>query len=210
MKRFRLTLLLVCLVLLWLGYNDLSLLWRNRTPAVQTLDQLVNQGPAREWVTIEGGYMIFDEAISTSGTLDLEALLVPLKRRADQQQADIFVETRDPQLLSLFSEYHFQLDSEKEQARFRGTYADRFVRPRKITGMIIDGMTAESNRGKLLELAGTLGIELRPDTVFVAEGKEPNGLRGYLFLGAALLGLVRFIRLMRSTQASAKVGVLAQ
>ena len=79
MKRFRFTLLAICLLLLWLGWNDLSLLLRNPKPQTIGLEELVRTGPPRDWLHVTGGYQDLTEAISTSGSVDLDAFLVPLK-----------------------------------------------------------------------------------------------------------------------------------
>jgi hypothetical protein len=197
MKRFRITLLVFCLLLFWLGFQDLSLQWRNPNPEILTLEQMIKDGASREWVTIEAGYQNIEEAISTTGTLELDALLVPLKRQPDQESVDLLVETRDPELLSLFSEYHFQLESDVDREKFRQAHADRFSSPRRVTGMVIDGMVADANRSKLEELAIKLGFKVSPGILFIAEGKEPNHWRGYIFLGVAILGLLKFFSLLR-------------
>lgn len=208
MKRFRLTLLLICLLLLWLGGRDLSLLWRNPAPESLSVQQLLSSGPSREWVRIVDGFQVLDEAISTSGTLELDALLIPVKRDPTQQRADLFIESRDPQLLSLFSTYHFQLDSEQEKQSYRKAHADEFVRRQPVSGMLISGLTAENNRRNLAELAGSLDMAVRPDVIFVAAGKQPGGLRGYLFVAAALLGLGKLISMMRKPGESVSKGNL--
>ena len=197
MKRFRITLLILCLLLLWLGVNDLERQWRNPSPQSLSLQQLLDRGTSREWVTINGGYQDLLEAISTSGTLELDALLVPLKRDPHQQQIDLLFETRDPELLKLFSTYNFQLDSEQEKQLFRQKFADRIIRPHQVTGMIISGLAADNNREKLKKLATELGLAVQPEMLFVAEGENPNSWRGYLFLGAAVLGLLKFAHLLR-------------
>ncbi len=207
MNRFRITLLVICLLLLWLGYKDLSVLMRNRSPQSITLEQLLTQGAPQDWLTVEGGYQNLDEAISTTGTLELDALLVPLKRSPDQQQVDLLIETRDPELLALFIEYHFQLDTEQERQEFRDKNADRFTRPRQVTGMLVSGLVADNNRSKLEKLATELGMQISPGINFIAEGKEPASLRGYFFIGAALLGLLKFFSMLRKKPAGATTQV---
>ena len=198
MKRFRFTLLVVCLLLGWLGFNDLSLQFRNRSPETISLRQLLNHQASQEWVRVTGGYQNLDEAISTSGTLELNALLVPLKGSPEQKQIDILIETRDPEQLSLFSKYHFQLESAEQRKIFRKNHADRFFSPRPVTGMITGGLVADNNRDKLEELASQLGLAVSPGVIFIAEGKQPAGFRGYFFLGAAVLGLLKFASMLRS------------
>ncbi len=196
-NRFRITLLMICLLLFWLGLNDLRVQLRNPTPEILSLEQLLDKGASREWVTIVDGYQNLQEAISTSGTLELDALLVPLKRNPGQKQIDLLIETRDQELLSLFTEYNFHLDNESEKVKFRQEHADRFNRPRAVTGMVIGGMVADSNRSKLEKLAMELGMNVPAGIQFIAEGKEPDQIRAYFFLGVALLGLVKFVSVTR-------------
>ena len=120
MKRFRYTLLAVCLVLLWLGWTDISFFLANRTPAQLSIQQLERFGPPRDWLQITGGRLDLEQAISTSGTLELDALLVPLKSAPDVEKLALLVETRDPGLLELFRTYHFMLDTPSEQAGLSG------------------------------------------------------------------------------------------
>ena len=79
MKRFRFTLTAICLVLLWLGWTDVSLFLRNRAPLTITEAELVKNGPPREWLHITGGYQDLLMGISTSGSVELDAFLVPLR-----------------------------------------------------------------------------------------------------------------------------------
>ena len=69
MKRFRFTLIAVCLVLLYLGVNDLLLWFKNQTPQTITISQLEASGAPQEWLKIKAGYLDLDRAISTSGTV---------------------------------------------------------------------------------------------------------------------------------------------
>lgn len=206
MKRFRFTLLVICLLLFWLGYKDLSLRLENPAPEEIPLELLLRQGPPQQWLTITGGYQNLDEAISTSGTLELDALLVPLKRSPNQEQIDLLIETHDRELLTLFSEYHFNLETEQEKEQFRREHADRFTSSRPVTGMLITGLVADNNRSKLEDLARQLGLKVEPGVLFMAEGKEPPNLRGYFYLGAALLGLGKFISMMRRGKKNRSTG----
>ncbi|MFA5515574.1 MAG: hypothetical protein WDA20_04740 [Desulfuromonadales bacterium] len=203
MKRFRYTLLAVCLVLLWLGWTDISLFLRNRAPAQVSTAALEGQGPPRAWLQVSGGWLDMEQAISTSGTIELDALLVPLKSSPTAEGFGILVETRDPQLLSLFRTYHFQLDTDLEKERFLQEHRAEFHPQRVITGTMITGLIASGNRDKLLKLAREVGMPVAEDVLFISEGKEPPKYRGFFFAGIGLLGLLRLLSLWRNRPAEA-------
>src|SRR5210317_2040063 len=119
MRRFRYTLIAVCLVLLFLGVSDLILWFENQTPQPVSIDELEQTGAPREWLQVAAGYQDLDRAISTSGSLELEALLVPLVTHPDQEQIRVMVETRNPHQLKLFQDYHFFTDTLPEKREFR-------------------------------------------------------------------------------------------
>ncbi len=191
MKRFRFTLLAICLLLLWLGWNDLSLLLRNPEPQVITLDQLTRSGPPRDWLRVTGGYEDLVEAISTSGSLELEAFLVPLKSSPADPTYQVLVESRDPRILNLLQTYYFKLDSPAAQEQFRAEHREEFNGRRDVTGMVVSGLVANGNRDKLMSLARQLGMDVPENVIFISEGKEPGTWRGFLFIALALAGLVR-------------------
>ena len=99
MKRFRFTLIAVCLVLLYLGGSDLLLWFNNQSAQTLSISQLEESGAPQEWLNVKAGYMDLDRAISTSGSVEMEALLIPLVTHPDQQRIRVMVETRDPDLL---------------------------------------------------------------------------------------------------------------
>jgi hypothetical protein len=197
MKRFRFTLLAICLVLLWLGWTDASLYLRNPEPATISLAELQRAGAPREWLHVTGGYQDLQNAISTSGTVKLEAFLVPLKTSPDADSFRVLVETRDPQILDLLRTYYFKLDTPAEQQRFLAEHAGEFHARRDVTGTLITGLIASGNRDKLMTLAKQLGMQVPEDVIFISEGKQPPKWRGFLFLALALAGLVKFGMMMR-------------
>jgi len=197
MKRFRFTLLAICLVLLWLGWTDASLSLRNPEPATLPLAELQREGAPREWLHVTGGYQDLQNAISTSGTVKLEAFLVPMKTSPHADTFRVLVETRDPQILDLLRTYYFKLDSPAEQQRFLTEHAEAFHARRDVTGMLITGLIASGNRDKLMTLAKQLGMQVPEDVIFISEGKEPPSWRGFLFLALALAGLVKFGMMLR-------------
>lgn len=190
MKRFRFTLVAVCLFLVWLGWTDVELFLRNRQPAEITAGRLAAEGPPREWMHVQGGYQDVEEAISTSGSIDLEALLVPLKTSPDAETIQILVETRNPEVMKLFSTYHFKTDSALEKEDYVEEHYDEFHAQRDITGMLITGLVATSNRDKLLSLIEMTDLPIADDVVLISEGKEPASVRGFFFLAAGLGGLI--------------------
>jgi len=193
MKRFRFTLLTVCLVLLYLGWNDASLYMRNRTPQPVTIDAMEKGDIPREWLRITGGILDMNEAISTSGTLELDALLVPLKSNPSAPGFRVLVETRDPALLDLFKTYNFMQDSALAQERFYTEHKEEFTVQRDVTGTQITGIIASGNRDKLMTLAKEIGMQVADDVLLISEGNEPPTFRGFLFLVIGLLGIGKIL-----------------
>ena len=193
MKRFRFTLIAVCLVLLYLGVNDLQLWFKNQTPQTITISQLEASGAPQEWLKIKAGYLDLDRAISTSGSVEMEALLIPLVTHPDQQRILVMVETRAPDLLQLFQEYHFFTDTIPEKRAFRNEYAEVFKGQRDITGMLVAGLIARGNQQKLLKLAKQIGLDIADNVIFLSEEKQPGKWRGVFFTVIGLLGLIKVL-----------------
>ena len=193
MKRFRFTLIAICLVLLYLGFNDLLLWFNNQAPQTITISQLEERGASQEWLTVKAGYLDLDRAISTSGSVEMEALLIPLVAHPEQQRIHVMVETRATDLLQLFQEYHFFTDTIPEKQAFRSKHADEFRGQRNVTGMLVAGLIARGNQQKLLKLAKQTGLDVADDVLFLSDGKEPGKWRGVFFTVVALLGLFRVL-----------------
>jgi len=193
MKRFRFTLIAVCLVLLYLGVNDLLLWFKNQTPQTITISQLEASGAPQEWLKIKAGYLDLDRAISTSGSVEMEALLIPLVTHPDQQRILVMVETRAPDLLQLFQEYHFFTDTIPEKRAFRKEYAEAFKGQRDVTGMLVAGLIARGNQQKLLKLAKQTGLDIADNVIFLSEEKQPGKWRGVFFTVIGLLGLIKVL-----------------
>jgi len=189
MKRFRFTLLAVCLVLLFLGWNDTSLFLRNRAPQAVTIAALEAGETPREWLRVTGGVLDLSGAISTSGSIELDALLIPLKSDPASSGYRVLVECRDPALLDLFATYHFKLDSDAAKEQFLAEHRSEFLPRRDVTGTRIGGLIASGNRDKLMTLTRELGAPAADNVMFIAEGKEPPSVRGFFFLIVGLLGL---------------------
>ena len=191
MKRFRFTLLAVCLVLLWLGWTDISLFLRNRAPTAVSISELERQGPPRAWLRVEGGWLDMERAISTSGSVELDALLVPLVKAPEEKEFQVLVETRDPQLVKLFRTYNFQFDTDAERKAYLSEHRAEFHPQRDVTGTVITGLIAAGNRDKLMKLAREVGMKVPDNVLFLSEGKEPPKFRGFFFAAIGLLGLAR-------------------
>lgn len=201
MLRFRFTLIAVCLLLLFLGGSDLLLWHDNPTPQPVTITTLEAAGAPRQWLQVTAGFQDLDRAISTSGTVEMEALLVPLVGVPGQDEIRVLVETRDPHLLQLFKDYHFKTDTLPEKQAFREQHGAEFQRQRNITGMLVAGLIAKGNRQKLFDLAKQTGLEVADDVIFLSEGKEPERWRGVFFAIVGLLGLVQVLLKSRTKAA---------
>lgn len=191
MKRFRVTLIAICLVLAFLGWSDVDLYLRNQTPQPIPLAELERQGAPREWLTIQGAYPDFLQAISTSGSLDVDAVLLPLKRSPEAAEFRIIAETRDPKFLELFRTYYFVLETEEEKTAFLAEHQAELTGARDVTGVVATGSVASGNRDKLLELAKQIGLPVSDDVIFISEGKKIEAIRGFFFLGLALLAMIK-------------------
>jgi hypothetical protein len=191
MRRFRYTLIAVCLVLLILGVSDLTLWFNNQAPQAVSIETLEQIGAPAEWLDVKAGYQDLDRAISTSGSLEMEALLVPLVAHPDQEQIHVMVETRDSHQLKLFQDYHFFTDTLPEKKEFRRKHGAEFKGQRDITGMLVAGLIARGNRQKLIDLAKETDLNIADDVIFLSEGKEPGKLRGVFFTLIGLLGLFK-------------------
>lgn len=202
MKRFRVTLLAVCLLLAWLGYNDLSLKLRNSEPLQLSITDLETHGTSREWINVSDGYQDLMQAINMSGTIEVGSLLVPLKRSADSSEIGVWFETRDPQIVDLFKTYHFKLNTNLEQEKFIQSNKDFIYARRDILGMTADNLVADSNRDKLKELLEGMNMTVSDNVVFISEGKEPKYLRGLFFSIVALIGIIKLATSFRSSGSS--------
>lgn len=209
MKRFRFTLLAICLVLLYLGGTDLALFLRNRQPQQVTIQQLETSGAPREWLTIDGGYMNLLEAINMTGTIQIDSLLVPLTVVPGGKSFKVLFETRDPQILELWTTYHFKLDSMLEKDRFLAENLRAFQAPKRLTGLIAGNLVATNNQSKLLKLARDVGMDVATDAIFVSEGKRPGLWRGLFFVVVGLLGALKVLLSSSSSRPQADRATLA-
>jgi len=205
MQRFRITLIAVSFVLLYLGVHDLLVWQRNPAPTEVPIFEL-EKGPAqREWLTVEGGKWDLREAISMSGDIDVEAFLVPLRSNVGSDMPiHVMVETRDPEVVGLLKTYYFNLDSEKAQEEFFAANRDKFIARHDVTGMEISGLIASGNRDKLMTLAHELEMPVAGDVIFISEGKTPAKFSGLFFTLMAVLGLGRGVVLLRRARTAPK------
>lgn len=193
MKRFRVTLLVVCLVLGWLGFNDLSLYLRNPTPQTINIEVLAREGAPREWLQVEGGYRDLLQAINMSGTIEIGSFLVPLKRTEKSEELLIWYETRDPEIITALKTYYFNTETAADRARFVAENRQLFFGRQDLSGMTVGSLVADSNRGKLQELLTKMEIPVSEQVIFISEGKEPSNIRGLFFMAMALLGLGKLL-----------------
>lgn len=211
MNRFRFTLLAFCFVLLFLGVTDLQLLFNNPEPAVVTIEEVEQNGAPREWLTIEGGFWNLEQAISTSGTIELEAFLVPLRSTKDPAAPiRVVFETRDPEIVKLLQTYYFTFDSLEEQATFRGENDEMFFGQHDVTGMLLGGLIESGNRDKLVKLANELQMPITDDVVLLTVGKSPEKFRGYFFVIIAFLGALKFAHMVVQGKRQAMAAAAAE
>jgi len=191
MKRFRVTLLAVCLLLAWLGYSDLSLFLRNSSPQKLTITQLETDGARQEWLLVSGGYQDLMQAINMSGTMEIDSFLVPLKRSSETADISAWFETRDPRIVELLKTYYFKLDTDSQREKFIQDNHDFIYSQRDVTGMTVDNLVAESNREKLKKLLHEMKMPVPDNVIFISEGKEPVALRGIFFTAVAIIALIK-------------------
>ncbi len=192
MKRYRVTLMVVCLVLLYLGGNTIHFHVKNPDPLPISLEELERNGPPREWLTIEGGYVNLLEAISTTGSVEVDVFLVPLKVSPQADSYRVLVETRDPEIVTALRTYFFKLDSEMEKQRYLQEHQDLFLGRRDITGQLQDYLPAKRNRSLIESMKRKGEEDLPDDVILVSENKESPMLLGGIFMVVmALLGMAK-------------------
>ena len=193
MKRFRFTFLAICMLLTWLGINDLVVQLRNTEPMKVELYDLASAQSQQEWFSISGGHLDLLKGINMSGTIEIDSFLIPLVADRSVDNPRVWVETRQPAIINLLTTYYFKLDNDQKRAAFLEEHQDEFFPKTTITGMTADSLIADANRSKLLELLTSMGIETGEDILFISEGKEPNQFRGPGFLLLSIIGVIRVI-----------------
>lgn len=148
------------------------------------------------WLELQGGRLDLAEAISTSGTVDVVALLVPL-RAPEGGPVRVLVETRAPRHLELFRQLHFGPDNEDEKAAFLQAHREALLVAGPVQGLRLRGFIARSNAAKLRALAQEGGLELHPEAFILVAGGSPARLRAGFFLLVALAGLLKVLRMGR-------------
>jgi hypothetical protein len=191
MKRFRITILAICLILGWLGFADLSLLLRNQEPQQVSITELESKGAPREWLTVNDGIQDLLQAINMSGSMTIDSFLVPLKLDSEATTMKVWFETRDPQIIEALKNYYFILETEAQKSEFVEANKKLFMGRRPLTGMTADNLVASSNKNKLTELLQEMNIPVSEETIFISEGKEPAVWRGVFFTVIAIIGLVK-------------------
>lgn len=205
MKRFRATILAICLILGWLGYTDLSTYLRNPEPLQISINELERSGAPREWLTVADGYQDLLQAINMSGTMEIDSFLVPLKSAPDAAEARVWFETRDPQIVDTLKTYYFLLEQEDQKAGFLQENRDLFHGQRALTGMTADSLVADSNQQKLVKLLKEMNVPVSESTIFISEGKQPAFWRGVFYAAMALIGLLKVAADLRKKNTPAKL-----
>ncbi len=201
MRRFRFTIIAVCLILSWLAYVDITLYVRNMTPQEITITKLETDGPQQEWLKITDGYMDLTQAINMSGTMDIDSFLIPLKQSANTDNIKIWIETREPEIISALKTYYFQLDNDQQRSAYVNKHNNLFFGQRNITGMLTIGLVANNNREKLVQLLTDMDIAVPDQVLFISEGKEPIKWRGFIFAIIAIAGIMKLARDINATPA---------
>lgn len=191
MKRFRVTLIAVCLLVGWLGYSDISVLLRNPEPLEISIFDLETTGAPREWLTINNGYQDLLQGINMSGTMEVGSFLVPLKSSIDSDDIRVWFETRDPQIIEVLKTYYFTLDTEEQRQAFLLDNQQLFSAQRQLTGMTAGNLVSDSNQKKLTQLLQQMNIPVAENTIFISEEKQPVVWRGIFFAGIAIIGLIK-------------------
>ena len=198
MKRYRMTLLAICLVLGFLGYQDLKTFFNNPEPLPISISELEQSGAPREWLQIQGGSLDLEQAINPSGQIDTfenGPFFVPIVGRNNDGAIRVVVETQLPQVIEILKTYALGFDSEEEQQLFLAKNKAAFHPAYEVTGMTASWLTSTANRDKLLKLAKQQNMPVRDDVIFISEGKKPAKFRGFFFSIIALLGLIKFVQL---------------
>ncbi len=193
MKKFRVTIIAVCLILGWLGYADLSRLLRNPEPLEISITDLEATGAPREWLTVNDGYQDLLQAINMSGTMEVGSFLVPLKHAKNTSKMKIWFETREPEIIEALKTYYFMLETDKQKQDFLQNNQQLFSAQRILTGMTANNLVADSNQNKLTELLTEMNIPVTEDTIFISEGKQPVIWRGMFFFGIAVIGIIKVL-----------------
>ena len=199
MKRYRFTLLAICLVLGFLGYHDLKLYVNNTEPLTVSIDELEQAGAPQEWLTIEGGYLDLEQAINPSGQVDTfesGPFFVPLVAENGSHKIHVVIETRRAEIIQTLKKYVLDFNSAEEQLNFLINNREAFHPQVTITGMTASWLTSTANRDKLLQLAKEQNMPVDDNVIFVSEGKEPGKFRGFFFAVVAFFGLLKFIQMM--------------
>ncbi len=197
MKRFRITILVVCCVLVYMGITDLNLTLSNPEPKPVSVDQVLSGKAPQDWLTIENGTLHLLDAVSTSGELEIEALLVPLRQSEEAGPIRLLLETQDPELIKAFSTYFILLETDEQRNEYVAQNPQLFFNKAPRTGLITSGLVAENNRSRMRKLAKQIGLPVENDVMFISEGKEPPTWRGVFFLLVGLAGGIRVLSFWR-------------
>lgn len=188
MKRFRFTLLAISLILLYLGAMDLKLVLNNQDVQRINIEDLIAGKEHRELILIQNGYLDLKNAISTSGSIEIEALLVPLTAEPGLQPYKIFIEMRSPEVLKLVNKYNFDIDTDYLREKYFNEHKSEFYPQVNINGMMFSSLVANQSQVKLVKLVKDVGLQVDENIIFVSEDKTPPKYRGIFFFIIGILG----------------------
>jgi hypothetical protein len=186
------------LILLFLGYNDITLFLKNKTPQIIDVKELLSGKPHKKRLIIKNGYLDLKNAISTSGSIEIDALLVPLTDKPGKQPYKIFVETRDENIVKLVTTYNFDFDTEYQREQFYKKHEKEFYPKKDIGGMMFSQLIANTNQTKLLKLVEQVGLKVKKPVFFFSENKTPPKYRGFFFMIVGIAGLIKSLTMLKN------------
>lgn len=199
MRRFRVTLLVVCGFIIYLGYSKISFVINNPEPELVSINKLLSaEQNDREWITVTDGTLLLKEVISSNGEMEPEALLIPLVVGEEDSVFKVFYETRDPKIMKTFKKYFFGMETEEEQVKYFNENIDRFIIKTPITGVLMTGSELKYNREKLIEIADITNTKVSDNVIFIQEKGEMtfvDNYGGYFLILIGILGLLKVIYL---------------
>ena len=210
MKRFKITLLAICLVLGFLGYQDLKTFFNNPEPRPVSIADLEQNGAPQEWLQIIDGTLDLEQAINPTGrveTLETGPFFVPITGQSNGPEILVVVETWRPEVINTLKKYVLDFDTVEEQQTFLEQNKDAFHLQTEITGMTASWLTSTANRDKLLKLAKQQNMLVDENVIFISEGKVPGKFRGFFFSIISVLGLLKFIQLVVKKESGLAINI---
>lgn len=199
MKRFKITLLAICIVLAFLGYHDLKTFFKNPDPLQISIAELEQAGAPREWLKIQGGTLDLEQAINPTGqveTFETGPFFIPLTGETGSKEIQVVVEVWRKDVINTLKKFVLDFNTVEEQQAFLMQNIDDFHLKTEVTGMTASWLSSTANQDKLLKLAKEQNMPVSENVIFISEGKMPDKFRGFFFTIIAILGLLKFIQLV--------------